>query len=78
MTFLSAEIAASVSRHVFSYLFLIIIFGLFALTSLSVISSCSHIGLGVCARVCVYICVCVYECVFVCVCVCVCGCLCAC
>jgi len=35
-TFLSAGIATSISVHVFSFLFLIIISGLFAVTSLSV------------------------------------------
>jgi hypothetical protein len=34
-TFLSAGIATSISVHVFSFLFLIIISGLFAVTSLS-------------------------------------------
>ena len=35
-TFLSADIATSISVHAFSFLFLIIISGLFAVTSLSV------------------------------------------
>ena len=56
-TFLSAGIATSISVHVFSYLFLIIISGLFAVTSLSVCtawfhntvtSPSSHTGLGMC------------------------------
>jgi len=38
-TFLSAGIATSVSAHVFSFLFLIIISGLFAVTSLIIIFS---------------------------------------
>ena len=54
-TFLSAGIATSISVHVFSFLFLIIISGLFAVTSLSlctawfhntVTSPSSHSGLG--------------------------------
>jgi hypothetical protein len=62
VTFLSAGIATSNSMHIFSYLFLIIISGLFALTSLSVCtpwfhnpvtSSCSHTGACVCVCVCV-------------------------
>jgi hypothetical protein len=61
MTFLSAVIATFISIHVFSFLFLIIISGLFAVTSVSVCtswfhntvtSSCSHTGLGVCVCVC--------------------------
>jgi hypothetical protein len=61
VTFLSAGIAASVSMHVLSFLFLIIISGLFAVTSVSartpsfrstVTSSRSHTGLSV--RACVY------------------------
>ena len=56
-TFLSAGIATSISVHVFSFLFLIIISGLFAVTSLSVCtawfhnnvtSPSSHTGLGMC------------------------------
>ena len=56
-TFLSAGIATSMSVHVFSFLFLIIISGLFAVTSLSVCtawfhntvtSPSSHTGLGMC------------------------------
>jgi hypothetical protein len=56
-TFLSAGIATFISTHVFSFLLLITIFGLFVVTSLSVCtawfhdtitSCCSHIGLGVC------------------------------
>ena len=56
-TFLSAGIAISISVHVFSFLFLIIISGLFAVTSLSmciawfhntVTSPSSHTGLGMC------------------------------
>jgi len=41
-TFLSAGIATSISVHVFSYLFLTIISGLFAVTSLSVCTSWFH------------------------------------
>ena len=56
-TFLSAGIATSISVHVFSFLFLIIISGLFAVTSLSVCTSwfhntvtspSSYTGLGTC------------------------------
>ena len=56
-TFLSAGIATSISVHVFSFLFLIIISGLFAVTSLSVCtawfhntvtSPSSHTGFGMC------------------------------
>ena len=56
-TFLSAGIATSISVHVFSYLFLVIRSGLFAVTSLSVCtawfhntvtSATSHTGLGLC------------------------------
>ena len=56
-TFLSAGIATSINVHVFSFLFLIIISGLFAVTSLSVCtawfhntvtSPSSHTGLGMC------------------------------
>jgi len=56
-TFLSAGIATSISAHVFSFLFLIIISGLFAVTSLSVCaawfhntvtSPSSYTGLGMC------------------------------
>ena len=56
-TFLSAGIATSINVHVFSLLFLIIISGLFAVTSLSVwtawfhntvTSPSSHTGLGIC------------------------------
>ena len=62
-TFLSADIATSISTHVFSFLFLIIISGQFAATSLSactawfhntVIFSCSYTGLCACVWVCVY------------------------
>ena len=69
-TFLSAGIATSISTQVFSFLFLIIISGLFAVTSVSVCtawfhntltSSCSYTGLGARARVCVCLCVCVYH-----------------
>ena len=42
-TFLSAGIATSISVHVFSLLFLIIISGLFAVTSLSVCTAWFHI-----------------------------------
>ena len=56
-TFLSAGIATSISVHVFSFLFLIIISGLFAVTSVSVCtawfhntvtSPSSYTGLGTC------------------------------
>jgi len=56
-TFLSAGIATSISVHVFSLLFLTIISGLFAVTSLSVCTAwfhntvtppSSHTGLGMC------------------------------
>ena len=56
-TFLSTSIATSISVHVFSFLFLIIISGLFAITSLfmctawlhnTVTSPCSHTGFGIC------------------------------
>ena len=56
-TFLSVGIATSISVHVFSFLFLIIISGLFDVTSLSVYtawfhntmtSPFSHTGLGMC------------------------------
>ena len=56
-TLLSARIATSISVHVFSFLFLIIISGLFAVTSLSVCttwfyntvtSPSSYTGLGMC------------------------------
>ena len=56
-TFLSTGIATSISVHVFSFLFLIIISGLFAVTSLfvytawfhnTVTSPSSHTGLGMC------------------------------
>ena len=56
-TFLSAGTATSISVHVFSFLFLIIISGLFAITSLSVCtawfhntvtSPSSHTGFGMC------------------------------
>ena len=56
-TFLSAGIATSISVHVFSFLFLIFISGLFAVTSLSVCtawfhktvaSPSSYTGLGMC------------------------------
>ena len=56
-TFLSTGIATSISLHVFSFLFLMIICGLFAVTSLSVCtawfhntvtSPSSHTGLGMC------------------------------
>ena len=59
-TFLSAGIATSISIHVFSFVFLIIISGLFAVTSLpvctawfhnAVTSSCSYNGLCVCVCV---------------------------
>jgi hypothetical protein len=62
--FLSAGIATSISMHIFSFLFLVIISGRFAVTSLSVrtpwfrnsvTSSCSHTG---CVCVCVCVCVC--------------------
>ena len=62
-TILSAGIATSVSVHVFSLLFLIILCGLFAVTSLSVCtawfhntvaSPSSHTCLGKCVCVCVY------------------------
>ena len=56
-TFLSAGIATSISVHVFPFLFLVIISGLFAVTSLSgctawfhntVTSPSSYTGLGMC------------------------------
>src|SRR5215475_11971158 len=56
-TFLSVGIATSISVHVFPFLFLIIISGLFAVTSLSVCTACFHntvtflstyTGLGMC------------------------------
>jgi len=56
-TFLSASIATSISVHVFSFLFLIIVSGLFAVTSLfvctawfhnTVTSPSSYTGLGMC------------------------------
>ena len=74
-TFLSAGIATSISMHVLSFLFLIILTGLFAVTSLSVYTlwlhnavtpSCSYTTLGVCVCVCVctlgvcVLCECVY------------------
>jgi hypothetical protein len=55
ITFLSDGIATSISKQILSFLFLIIMLGLFARTSLSVcipwfhstfISSCWHTGLG--------------------------------
>jgi hypothetical protein len=57
MTFRSAGIATSINMHVFYFLFLVIISGLFAVTSLSVCtpsfhntvtSPCPHTGYGVC------------------------------
>jgi len=60
MKFLSVGIATSISMHVFSLLFLIIISGLFSVTSLSVcnpwfdntVTYCSHTGVWVYACVC--------------------------
>ena len=57
MTFLSAGIATSISMHIFSFLFLIIISGPLVVNSLfvctawfhnTVTSSCSYTGLGMC------------------------------
>ena len=58
-TFLSAGIATSISVHVFSFLFLITISGLFAVTSLSVCTawfhnSLWHLPLQTLAWVCIY------------------------
>ena len=60
MKFLSVSIATSISMHVFSLLFLIIISALFAVISLPVcthwfyntVTYCSHTGVGVCVLVC--------------------------
>jgi len=64
MMFLSAGIAAYISVHVFSFLYLIIISGLFAVTSVSVCTACFHNNVRPFFYILVCICVCV--CVFVC------------
>jgi hypothetical protein len=77
VTFLSAGIATSISMHVFSLLFSIIIFGLFSLTSLYVgyplIPQYCHIFMFTYWFGCVCVCVCVcticlsFRCLVVCI-----------